>query len=128
MMMIFLLLLVFGFMNFCMLITTKYVVNYAAFAAGRAYMIGGDSSRAQQAAEDVIKGVGRFWTAGVQIDPNAALGGRGGMKVTVRVPFGLPLFNGGGKGFELVGFSAFTQQPASLTNNEEGDNGENYHH
>jgi Flp pilus assembly protein TadG len=121
MMMVFLLMLVFGFMNFCMLVTTKYVVNYAAFAAARVYMVAGDSGRAQQAAEDVIRGVGRFWTAPVTVETNASLGSRGGVKVKVRVPFGIPLINGGSRGFELVGFSAMTKQPNI---EEKGDNAE----
>jgi Flp pilus assembly protein TadG len=121
MVMVFLLMLVFGFMNFCMLVTTKYVVNYAAFAAARAYMVNHDVGRAQQAADDVIRGVGRFWTAPVSVDTNATLGSRAGVTVRVRVPFGIPLINAGAKGFELVGFSAVTLQPSI---EEKGDNAE----
>ena len=41
-MMMFLLLLVFGFIHMCMLATTKYVVDYAAFSVARADLVDGN--------------------------------------------------------------------------------------
>jgi Flp pilus assembly protein TadG len=132
MVMMFLLLLVFGFIHFCMLAATKYVVNYAASAAARSYMMLMDEGAAKEAAQEAISTIA-WWrnpadawrNDRVDVDVNATFGtnpSRGGVKVTFRVPFGFPLFTRtGSEGQPVVGFATYTLQPDIP---ETGDNAE----
>jgi hypothetical protein len=54
MMMSFLLLLIFGFIQLSLLMATKYMVNYSAFAAARARMVGAGAIRQRVAAFGVM--------------------------------------------------------------------------
>lgn len=92
MMMAFVLLLVFGLMHLTMFTVTRYMVNYAAFAAARAAEVGNDP---QDAAEAVMANIN--WWAGQNEDAPVEVDyenrdGWGGYRVRTRVPFGLPIY------------------------------------
>src|SRR5262249_45633399 len=120
-MMMFLMLMVFGLIHLSMIATTKYMVNFAAFSAGRAAMIG---NSAQVAAANALLYV--RWSGPVCVPPtcivdsNASKTIRGktrtGVSVRYFVPFGG--FFGNALPF-LSGFSPFEKQPDVK---EEGDN------
>lgn len=92
MMMVFMLLLVFGLMHVTMFIVTRYMVNYAAFAAARAAEVGNDP---KDAAAAVLANI-NWWA-----DQNDEMpvqvyqenrDGWSGYTVETRVPFGLPIY------------------------------------
>lgn len=125
-MMAFLSLLIFGFIHMCMLATTKYLVNFAAFSVARAEMVGGSRQEAADGAMAYL----RWWSnpfanrKTVQGPVTRTVRGksRTGFTVTYRVPFGLPIFNNiPAGGIALVGFSPYVRQPNIP---EEGDNAE----
>ncbi len=105
-MMMFLLLLVFGFIHMCMLATTKYVVDYAAFSVARADLVGGNKLLAAMGALAYLN-----WSPLPPIpteekDRDMRHKLRDGFVVSYRVPFGLPIFNNiPFGGIELRGFS-----------------------
>jgi hypothetical protein len=118
-MMLFLLLLVFGFIHMCMLATTKYVVDFAAFSVARAEMVGGNRFLAAQGALAYLN-----WSPLPPIPMSATRNIRGksrtGFTVSYRVPFGLPIFNNiPAGGIELKGFSPAAKQQGVR---ETGDN------
>lgn len=123
-MMFFLSLLIFGFVYMCLMATTKYVVNFAAFSVARAEMVGGSRSLAAEGAMAYV----RWWSnpfsnrksvAG-PLTRNIRGKSRQGFTVTYRVPFGVPIFNNvPAGGIALVGFSSFVRQPEI---GEKGDN------
>ena len=125
-MMGFLSLMIFGFVQMCMLATTKYLVNFAAFSVARAEMIGGDGQQAADGAMAYLK-----WWSSSTANRKTVAGpltrsvrgkSREGFTVTYRVPFGLPIFNTiPSGGVALVGFSPYARQPDI---SEEGDNAE----
>ena len=121
-MMIFVVLLIFGFVHMTMLIATKYMVNYAAFAAARTGTVGGNTSTA---AAEVIQNL-RWWVvpssaqcgsfgAKCTVSPevrNIRGKSRTGLAVRYRVPFGLPIFNDlPAGGIEVVAFAPLVIQP-----------------
>jgi len=92
MMMAFMLLLVFGLMHVTMFIVTRYMVNYAAFAAARAAEVGNDP---EDAAEAVLANIN--WWAGQNDQMPVEVyqenrDGWSGYTVETRVPFGLPIY------------------------------------
>ena len=121
-MMGFLLLMVFGLMHLVMFAVTRYMVNYAAFAASRAAVVG---NSAQQAAEAVMQNVNWFADEGGDqpVEVNYTVrDGASGYEVTTRVPFGFPIYEWiAPEGIELTAFA-----PANAQSNAPsgGDNGE----
>ena len=92
MMMVFMLLIVFGLMHLTMFTVTRYMANYAAFAAARAAEVGNDP---ESAARDVMANIN--WWASEGDDPPVKVyqenvGGWSGYMVETRVPFGLPIY------------------------------------
>ena len=122
MMMMFLMLLVFGLAHFSMLVATKQMLDYAAFAAARTVLVGGD---AQAAAAQVMDASLRWSNQTPQVtgDPGCSAVAwqlRGGVQVETRVPFGLPIFNDiPAGGLQVISQSACEPQD---TFNESGDN------
>jgi hypothetical protein len=122
MMMMFLLLLIFGFIHISMFAATKYMVNLAAFAAGRTAMVKGDDRRATVEVLDNIR-----WTPAANATTekgslNYRGKGRDGIFVTFPVPFGLPVFNNiPAGGLKIKSFAPFVEQPDVP---ERGDNAE----
>lgn len=122
MMMAFMLLIVFGLMHLTMLTITRYMANYAAFAAARAAEVGNDP---QDAAEEVMKNIN--WWVGENQDPpvKAYLDNRDGWSgytVETRVPFGVPIYEYvEPEGLLITGFA-----PVSIQDNAPsgGDNDE----
>jgi len=109
-MMMFLLLLVFGFIHMCMLATTKYVVDYAAFSVARADLVDGNKFLAAMGALAYLD-----WSSLPPIPMSETRTIRGksrtGFTVSYRVPFGLPIFNNiPFGGIELKGFSPAAKQ------------------
>lgn len=121
-MMAFVVLLVFGLMHLTMLMATRYMVNYAAFAASRAAMVGNSP---QAAAEAVMENL-NWWvayddTTPVQVEYENR-DGWAGYAVTVRVPFGLPLYERiDPGGIRVIGFAPTATQANAPGG---GDNGE----
>jgi hypothetical protein len=121
-MMGFLLLFIFSIVHLSMLAATKYVVNYAAFAAARATMV--DPDRAWPAALEAMHNL-RWWRDPARNAPDNPVRfeiryERIGAVVVQRVPFGLPMFNRiPDGGLEVVGFAPAIQQPDVP---ERGDN------
>lgn len=125
-MMGFLSLLIFGFIHMCMLATTKYLVNFAAFSVARAEMVGGSRQEAADGAMAYLRWWSSPWanrkTVQGPITRTVRGKSRTGFTVTYRVPFGLPIFNNiPAGGIALVGFSPYVRQPNIP---EEGDNAE----
>jgi len=91
-MMVFMLLLMFGMMHLTMFIVTRYMVNYAAFAASRAAEVGNDPA---DAAEAVMANI-NWWVSDNQETPTKVYlenrDGWSGYTVEARVPFGLPIY------------------------------------
>ena len=111
MMMGFLLLMVFGLMHLVMFAVTRYMVNYAAFAASRAAVVGNDP---QQAAEAVMANL-NWWSTEGQDPPvqvtSTVKDGASGFEVSTRVPFGLPIYEWvEPEGIELVAFAPANAQ------------------
>lgn len=123
MMMMFLLFLVFGFVHMSMLATTKYVVNYAAFAAARAAMVGGNETLAALTVLDNVRWSNPLmylWQVTARETRTIRGKSREGVRVTFKVPFGLPIFNSiPFGGISLRGFSPLIEQPNIPEN---GDN------
>jgi len=122
MMMAFMLLLIFGVMHLTMFVVTRYMVNYAAFAAARAAAVGKSPSVAAAAVMDNLN----WWRsdgqdAPVQVD-YVNQGGWSGYRVRTRVPFGLPIYEYiEPQGVLLEGFAPTTSQDDPPSG---GDNGE----
>ncbi len=121
MMMMFLLLMIFGLAHFSMLVATKQMLDYAAFAAGRTAMVGGDrSAAARQVMDAALR-----WSAqtpSVSGDCTSAPPGlnRKGLQVQYRVPFGLPIFNNiPAGGLRVISLAPCVVQPDF---DENGDN------
>jgi Flp pilus assembly protein TadG len=112
-MMMFLMLLIFGFIHLSMLATTKYLVNFAAFSAGRTAMIGQPARLGTASALLYLR-----WDQFPRTTDNTSKTIRGktrsGITVTYDVPFAA-FFNK----TSLTGFSPYTKQPNIP---EEGDN------
>lgn len=110
-MMGFLLLLVFGLMHLVMFAVTRYMVNYAAFAASRAAVVGNSP---QLAAEAVMENLNWFADEGGDqpVEVNYTFNGfTFGYEVRTRVPFGAPIYEWiDGDGLELVAFAPSNAQ------------------
>lgn len=123
----FLMLLVFGFVHFCMLAVTRQVANFAAFGAARTAMVGGigGGSFAQAqvgylSADQILSHTQRWWQNDARNHPDLPLwteektvGGRKRpiVKVKYRVPFGLPIMNYGDSGLVVEGWAPLIVQP-----------------
>jgi hypothetical protein len=121
-MMGFLLLLVFGLMHLVMFAVTRYMVNYAAFAASRAAVVG---NSAEQAAAAVMQNVNWFADEGGDqpVEVNYTVkDGASGYEVTTRVPFGFPIYEWiAPDGIEVTAFAPANPQVNAPSG---GDNGE----
>ena len=128
MMMMFLLLMIFGLAHFSMLAATKQMLDYAAFAAARTALVGDGLfgfGAPQQAARQVMDASLRWSNqqanvtgAGCNTTPPGL--NRRGLRVQVRVPFGLPIFNNiPAGGLLITSLSPCVVQPDI---NENGDN------
>jgi hypothetical protein len=98
MMMAFLMLLIFGFVHLSMLMATKYMVNYSAFAAARASMVGAGAAGRETAAFGVMDNL-RWRDNALLNTPIVTTGSRTirgvnrvGVTSIYSVPFGLPIF------------------------------------
>ncbi len=111
MMMGFLLLMIFGLMHLVMFAITRYMLNYAAFAASRAAVVGNNP---QLAAQAVMDNLNWFATDGGEQEVQVQYTVKGfttGYEVRTRVPFGLPIYeliDSGG--IELVAFAPANNQ------------------
>jgi len=121
-MMGFLLLLVFGLMHLVMFAVTRYMVNYAAFAASRAAVVG---NSAQLAAEAVMANLNWYADEGgdQKVEVNYTVrDGASGYEVKTRVPFGFPMYEWiAPEGTELIAFAPANEQSNAPSG---GDNGE----
>ena len=115
--MMFLMLLVFGFIHLSMLATTKYLVNFAAFSEARTVMIGGESQNGAKSALLSLHWAGSTLSADDNTTRTIRGTTRSGVTVQYSVPFG-GIFN-----IEpnITGFAPFTPQPEIQ---EVGDNAE----
>jgi Flp pilus assembly protein TadG len=87
---VFLMLLVLGLLQLTLLVTSKHLVNYAAFAAGRAGLYGASNDPASNGADrEAADSVLRMFNVGRS--PSAYPIG-GGYVVRWGTPFSLPLF------------------------------------
>ncbi len=87
-MMVFTLLLIFGFMHLTMFVVTRYVANYAAYAAARADMVGNSPAAAARAVMANLN-----WYAWKGGEPDVTVSKSGGrFVVETYVPFGLPIY------------------------------------
>jgi Flp pilus assembly protein TadG len=122
MMMAFVLLLVFGLMHLSMLTVTRYMVNYAAFAAARASVVGTSQTAAARAVlANINWWVGQGGTMPLKVEYTTR-GDWSGYEVTTRVPFGLPIYEWiSPQGIEITGFAPLTKDPNAPSG---GDNGE----
>lgn len=122
MMMAFMLLLIFGVMHLAMFAVTRYMVNYAAFAAARAAVVGNSP---QQAAEAVMENLN--WWASEGGKPPVSVSyenkdGWAGYTVRTRVPFGMPIYEWiEPQGMPMESFAPTTTQDDPPSG---GDNGE----
>jgi hypothetical protein len=122
-MMMFLLLLIFGFIHMAMLATTKLLVNFAAFSAARTQMVGGSAFAGAASALFYLR-----WSPtvppwmGTRQDSRFFRGkSRQGLLLVYHVPFGLPIYQRlGPLGTQIRAFAPFTPQPSIP---EDGDNG-----
>jgi len=105
-MMGFLLLLIFGLMHLVMFAVTRYMVNYAAFAASRAAVVGNSP---QLAAEAVMANLNWFAHEGGEQPVEVSYTFKGttsGYEVRTRVPFGFPIYELiEPEGIEIVAFA-----------------------
>ena len=122
MMMGFMILLIFGLMHMVMFAITRYMVNYAAFAAGRAAVVGNDPEAAAKAV------MGNFnWYASEGGEPPVEVSytnrdGASGYEVRTRVPFGLPIYTWiDPQGVEIVAFAPTTAQDDAPRGGDNGD-------
>lgn len=102
MMMMFLLLMIFGLAHFSMLAATKQMLDYAAFAAARTALVGDGLfgfGAPQQAARQVMDASLRWSNQQANVSgdscmiPQPLMNFKRGLRVDIRVPFGLPIFN-----------------------------------
>jgi hypothetical protein len=115
--------MIFGIVHMAMLASTKFMVNYAAFAAARAAVVRGSENLAAIQVTDNL----RWWRNPLLNLPivrrttrTIAGARRQGVEVSTRVPFGLPIFNDiPAGGIRVVGFAPVAVQPAVP---ERGDN------
>ncbi|WP_396626332.1 TadE family protein [Luteitalea sp.] len=111
MMMGFLLLFVFGLMHLVMFAVTRYMVQYAAFAAVRADVVGNSP---QLAAEAVMANLNWYADEGGEMPVTVEWGIKGfttGYYVRTRVPFGLPIYEYlEPEGLEIVAFAPTNTQ------------------
>lgn len=123
-MMLFLMLLIFGVVHMSMLLTTKSLVNFAAFSAARTYLVGGDTA---VAADEALRYVD-WWDGddarNQKVVAEAShyeqwLRERDGVTVTYHVPFGLPFQPVPAEGVRITGFAPAIKQPHIA---EDGDN------
>ena len=110
-MMGFLLLMVFGLMHLVMFAVTRYMVNYAAFAAARAAVVGNSP---QLAAEAVLQNLNWFADEGGEQPVEVSYTFKDftfGYEVRTRVPFGAPIYEWwDGDGIEVVAFAPSNMQ------------------
>jgi hypothetical protein len=138
-MMMFLLLMIFGLVHLCMLMTVKYMVNYSAFSAARTAMVDPGFVSTTLAGQGGGMSYMNGWWKGtyiglnipyIQGPINKTIRGknRQGYSATYAVPFGLPIFNtvqpcgvtnAQPCGVRLIGFSPYAKQPSVP---DEGDN------
>jgi hypothetical protein len=135
-MMMFLLLMIFGLVHLCMLMTVKYFVNYSAFTAARTAMV--DPGSASTGGDGGLGYMHGWWSGSYSglntpyiqgpIDKTIRGKTRTGYSSTFAVPFGLPIFNSVQPcgttnaqtcGIRLQGFSPYAEQPDVP---DEGDN------
>lgn len=111
MMMGFVLLLVFGLMHLVMFAVTRYMVQYAAFAAVRADVVGNSP---QLAAEAVMANLNWYADEGGEMPVTVEWGINGfttGFYVRTRVPFGFPIYEYlEPQGLEIVAFAPTNTQ------------------
>ena len=121
-MMAFMLLLIFGVMHLTMFAVTRYMVNYAAFAAGRAEAVGNSG---QAAAEAVMENLNWYASEGGKPPVEVAFENRDGWEgyvVRTRVPFGMPIYEWiEPQGMLIESFAPTTRQDDPPSG---GDNGE----
>jgi len=129
MMMMFLLLMIFGLAHFSMLAATKQMLDYAAFAAARTALVssgplslgGGPQDAARQVMDASLR-----WSnqqpavSGASCNTTPPGLNRRGLRVQVRVPFGLPIFNNIPAGGLLI--TALAPCIVQPNINESGDN------
>lgn len=128
-MMLFLLVMIFGLIHLCMLMSVKFMVNNAAFSAARTAMVNpGQTSVAAQEGLGYMRGWWRGSWSGLNtpyvqgpVDQTVRGKTRNGYRVTFAVPFGVPIFNSVQPcgttnaqtcGIRLIGFSPYAPQPA----------------
>lgn len=121
MMMAFMLLLIFGVMHLTMFAVTRYMVNYAAFAAARAAVVGNSP---QAAAEAVMDNLNWWASEGGKAPVSVSSENRDGWSgyvVRTRVPFGMPIYEWiEPQGVELESFAPTATQDNAPSG---GDNG-----
>jgi TadE-like protein len=145
-------LIVFGFVQLCLLEATKSMVSLAAFSAARAVMVLGresapldnepdpaassefaDLPKVQTgwaAAWQVLDGL-RWWRESSRNRPDFPLGiarrnARLGLTVTYTVPFGPPVFNASPDGLRVTAFSPYIiQHQAGAPDQDVQDHGDN---
>lgn len=144
-MMIFLLLMIFGLVNLCMLMTVKYMVDFSAFAAARSAMVDSSTLNLTSAAKEGVGYMNNWWAGRYTLLNIPAVKGpidkkvrgkkRTGYSATYAVPFGMPIFNSTSPcgvtnnllfcGIKLVGFSPWsgTQSSDGKAISHDGDNG-----
>jgi hypothetical protein len=108
------LLFIFGLLHLSMMMVTKYMVNYAAFAAARTAMVRGvGASEVQDAAQQALE-ILQWWPKGNERNvPEVEYdGAREGLIVRYRIPFGLPIFDTvSPNGLVVEGFAPVAEQP-----------------
>jgi TadE-like protein len=144
-MMMFLLLMIFGLIHLCMLMTVKYMVNLSAFAAARSALVDDGMVNVTSGATEGLGYMNGWWSGSntglnipyVQSTSKTIRGKtRGGYSSTFAVPFGLPIFNTTQPcgftnaqtcGVRLIGFSAYPggQSADGDAISHDGDNGDN---
>ena len=143
-MMMFLLLMIFGLIHLCMLMSVKYMVNFSAFAAARTAMVDDSMFATTSAATEGLGYMNGWWSGSyiglnipyVQgpIDKQIRGKKRTGYSSTFAVPFGLPIFNSTQPcgftnmqtcGIRLIGFSPWSGKQSSdgQSISHDGDNG-----
>jgi hypothetical protein len=124
-MMMFLLLMIFGLIHLCMLMSVKYMVNFSAFAAARTAMVDDSMFATTSAATEGLGYMNGWWSGSyiglnipyVQgpIDKQIRGKKRTGYSSTFAVPFGV----------RLIGFSPWSGKQSSdgQSISHDGDNG-----
>lgn len=136
-MMIFLLLMIFGLIHLCMLMSMKFMVNHAAFSAARTAMVDPDPSQLDAAAMEGMGYMRGWWRGGYaglnqpyvrQTIKTIRGKARWGYEAIWAAPFGFPAFvdarpcgttNAQTCGVRLIGFAPSVSQPYY---EPEGDN------